>query len=304
MKKVIIFGGTGYLGTNLALRLSEQFKVTITGRRDVAPSLKILLSNKKVHIEKLEIRNLREAYSLIDQNDCIVYAVPNIQPHQIRPVFHSDLLRIIRPTEKIFEYAGRSTKQLIFLSSGGSVYGLGSFRPHSEDSHPRPIDQYGRFKLRLERSLIRLNSSFHSTNVILRIANPYGGTFGDYFKQGFVNSVVRNIKSKKQVEIWGDGNQIRDFINVDDVVKLVFLILSKEDSTGIFNCGTGKGYSLRQVIEISEEILNSKINIKFYNSYIEKIESNILDVSKSKNCFNWNPDHDLRKNLFKLLPFN
>jgi UDP-glucose 4-epimerase len=140
--------------------------------------------------------------------------------------------------------------------------------------------------------------------VILRIANPYGGTFGDYFKQGFVNSVVRNIKSKKQVEIWGDGNQIRDFINVDDVVKLVFLILSKEDSTGIFNCGTGKGYSLRQVIEISEEILNSKINIKFYNSYIEKIESNILDVSKSKNCFNWNPDHDLRKNLFKLLPFN
>jgi UDP-glucose 4-epimerase len=304
MKKIIIFGGTGYLGTNLALSLSEQFKVTVTGRRDVAPFLKILLNNKKIHIEKLEIGNLREAYSLIDQNDCIVYAVPNIQPHQIRPVFHSDLLRIIRPTEKIFEYAGRSNKRLIFLSSGGSVYGVGSFRPHSEDSHPRPIDQYGRFKLRLERSLLRLNSSFQSTNVILRIANPYGGTFGDYFEQGFINSVVRNIKSKKQVEIWGDGNQIRDFINVDDFVKLVSLILSKEDVKGVFNCGTGKGYSLRQVIEISEDILNSKINIKFIDSYIEKIESNVLDISKSMNCFNWNPDNDLRKTLFKVLPFN
>lgn len=304
MKKIIIFGGTGYLGTNLALSLSEQFKVTVTGRRDVGPFLNILFDTKKVQIEKLQISNLRNAYSLIDQNDFIVYAVPNIQPHQIRPVFHSDLLRIIRPTEKIFEYAGRSKKRVIFLSSGGSVYGVGSFRSHSEDSNPRPIDQYGRFKLRLERSLLRFNSSFHSNNVILRIANPYGGTFDGYFQQGFINSVVRNIASKKQVEIWGNGNQIRDFINVDDFVKLVFLILSKEDAKGVFNCGTGKGYSLRQVIEISEDILNSKISLKFIDSYVEKITSNVLDISKSMNCFNWNPDNDMKKTLLNLLPFD
>ena len=147
---IIIFGGTGYLGTNLALSLSEKFKVTVTGRKDVVPYLKVLLNSKNVHIEKIVIGDLRKAYSLIDQNDCIVYAVPNIQPHQFRPVFHSDFLKIIRPTEKIFEYASRSNKRVIFLSSGGSVYGDGSSGPHSEESLPRPIDQYGRFKLKLD----------------------------------------------------------------------------------------------------------------------------------------------------------
>ena len=301
MKKVIIFGGTGYLGTNLALSLSEKFKVTVTGRKDVAPFLKVLLNSKNVHIEKIEIRDLRRAYSLVDQNDCIVYAVPNIQPHQVRPVFHSDFLKIIRPTEKIFEFASRSNKRVIFLSSGGSVYGDGSSGPHSENSHPRPIDQYGRFKLRLDNSLLHLNSKFNSNNVILRVANPYGRTFDGHFKQGFINSVIRNIKSGHKVEIWGNGNQIRDFIYIEDFINLVSSILGKESAEGIFNCGTGKGYSLREVIEIFEDIIISKIDIKFVDTYREKIESNILNINKSMNYFNWSPDTNLKKTLSKLL---
>lgn len=301
MKKIIIFGGTGYLGTNLALSLSEKFKITVTGRKDVAPFLKVLLNSKNVHIEKIEIRDLHKAYSLIAQNDCIVYAVPNIQPHQVRPVFHSDFLKIIRPTEKIFEFASQSNKRVIFLSSGGSVYGDGSSGPHSEDSDPRPIDQYGRFKLRLDNSLLHLNSKFNSNNVILRVANPYGGTFDGHFKQGFINSVIRNIQSREKVEIWGDGNQIRDFIYIEDFINLVSLILGKESAEGIFNCGTGKGYSLREVIEICEDIIISKINIKFVDTYREKIESNILNINKSMNYFNWSPDTNLKKTLSELL---
>jgi len=301
MKKVIIFGGTGYLGTNLALSLSEKFKVTVTGRKDVAPFLKVLLNSKNVNIEKIEIMDLRRAYSLVDQNDFIVYAVPNIQPHQVRPVFHSDFLKIIRPTEKIFEFASRSNKRVIFLSSGGSVYGDGSSGAHSEDSHPRPIDQYGRFKLRLDNSLIHLNSKFNSNNVILRVANPYGGTFDSFFKQGFINSVIRNIKSGHKVEVWGNGNQIRDFIYIEDFINLVSSILGKESAGGIFNCGTGKGYSLREIIKIFEDIIISKIDIKFVDTYREKIESNILNINKSMNHFNWSPDTNLKKILSKLL---
>lgn len=301
MKKIIIFGGTGYLGTNLALSLSEKFKITVTGRKDVAPFLKVLLNSKNVHIEKIEIGDLHKAYSLIGQNDCIVYAVPNIQPHQVRPVFHSDFLKIIRPTEKIFEFASQCNKRVIFLSSGGSVYGDGSSGPHSEDSHPRPIDQYGRFKLRLDNSLLHLNSKFNSNNVILRVANPYGGTFDGHFKQGFINSVIRNIQSRDRVEIWGNGNQIRDFIYIEDFINLVSSILGKESAEGIFNCGTGKGYSLREVIDIFEDIIISKIDIKFVDTYREKIESNILNINKSMNYFNWSPDTNLKKTLSKLL---
>jgi UDP-glucose 4-epimerase len=138
----------------------------------------------------------------------------------------------------------------------------------------------------------------------LRIANPYGGTFNNHFRQGFINSVIRNVKSGNQVEIWGDGKQVRDFIYIEDIVNLVTLILGNESAAGIFNCGTGIGHSLSEIIEISEKILMSKINVKFVNEYKENIQSNILSIDKSMNSFNWCPERDVQKTLFKLLGNN
>jgi UDP-glucose 4-epimerase len=301
MKKLIILGGTGYLGTNLATNLSNKFLVTVTGKRNLFPFLQELFNTQNISYHKTEIINLRKIFSLIDQNDYIIYAVPNTQPHQVKPVFHSDFFRIIKPSEKIFEYASYRKKRVIFLSSGGSVYGVGSYGPHSEDSKPEPIDQYGKYKLRLDKSLINLNSRYLSNNVILRIANPYGGTFDNHFKQGFINSVIRNVKSGNQVEIWGDGRQIRDFIYIEDIINLVTLILGNESAAGIFNCGTGIGHSLNEIIEISEKILMSKIHVKFVHEYEERIKSNILNINKSLNYFNWYPDHNVEEILLKLL---
>lgn len=304
MKKLIILGGTGYLGTNLATNLSKGFVVTVTGKRDLFPFLQELFNSQNISYHKTKISNLRKIYSLIDQNDFIIYAVPNTQPHQVKPVFHSDFFKIIKPSEKIFEYASYRKKRIIFLSSGGSVYGVGNYGSHSEDSNPEPIDQYGKYKLRLDKSLLNLNSRYLSNNVVLRIANPYGGTFDNHFRQGFINSVIRNVESDNQVEIWGNGKQIRDFIYIEDIVNLVTLILGNESAAGIFNCGTGIGHSLNEIIEISEKILMSKINVKFVDEYKEGIQSNILNIDKSMNSFNWCPERDVQKILFKLLVNN
>jgi UDP-glucose 4-epimerase len=301
MKKLIIVGGTGYLGTNLATNLSEKFVVTVTGKRNLFPFLQELFNSQNISYHQTEINNLRKIYSLIDQNDYIIYAVPNTQPHQVKPVFHSDFFKIIKPSEKIFEYASYRKKRVIFLSSGGSVYGVGNYGSHSEDSNPEPIDQYGKYKLRLDKSLLNLNSRYLSNNVILRIANPYGGTFDNHFRQGFINSVIRNVKSGNQVEIWGDGKQIRDFIYIKDIINLVTLILGNESAAGIFNCGTGIGHSLSEIIEISEKILMSKINVKFVHEYKEHIKSNILNIDKSMNYFKWYPEHNVEEILLKLL---
>lgn len=301
MKKLLIVGGSGYLGTNLAVSLSEKYNVTVTGRHSLTPFFKELFSNKNISYHKIDIRNLTEIYSVIDQNDDIIYAVPNIQPHQVKPFFHSDFLQIINPSEKLFAYATKTNKRIIFLSSGGSVYGAGDSIPHSEDSKPEPIDRYGKNKLRLDKSLLQLNSQFNSNNIVLRIANPYGGTFDNHFKQGFINSVIRNVKSDNQVEIWGDGKQIRDFIFIADFVDLVTLIIAKDSPAGIFNCGTGIGHSLAEIIDISEKILELKINVKFIERYQEKIPVNILNIHKSMSNFNWKPENNVQKTLRNLL---
>jgi UDP-glucose 4-epimerase len=301
MKKLIIFGGTGYLGTNLATSLSKDFYVSVTGRRDRSLYSRNQFKDCNIDYHKLEIKHLPSVYRLIDQNDLIIFAVPNTQPHQPRPILHSDYLEIIKPSEKIFKYASQRAKRIIFLSSGGSVYGDGRDCRHSEDSNAEPTNRYGKYKLRLDKSLLYLNSTYHSNNVVLRVANPYGRTFNDLFTQGFINSLIRNVRTNKYVEIWGNGNQIRDFIFMDDIVNLVRIILNKEGADGVFNCGTGIGNSLKDILDISEDILKSKVLVKYISSYKEKISSNILNIDKSLTYFNWTPKNTLQDILPKLL---
>jgi UDP-glucose 4-epimerase len=301
MKKILIIGGTGYLGFNIAANLCSNYAVTVVGKKPLKSDLLNFFHDKNIVFEQVDIINLNKIFRLIERNDHIIFAVPNIQPHQVKPLFHSDLLRILIPAKKIFKYSSNLNKRIIFLSSGGSVYGAESLNPHTETTTPIPVTKYGKYKLSLDNNLLNLNSKCSSKHVILRISNPYGGTFNNVYRQGFINSLVRTIKTKGAVEIWGDGYQIRDFIYIQDLVNLVTEILKKEDTQGVFNCGSGSGHSLRQVVQIAEDILESRIEVKFIESYEEKIKSNILNIEKTVNHFDWAPTFELKTTLNKLL---
>jgi len=301
MKKILIIGGTGYLGFNLAAHLSNNYAVTVTGKKPLKSDLLNFFYNKNIVFEQADIIYINKIFRLIEKNDYIIFAVPNIQPHQVKPLFHSDLLRILMPAKKIFKYSSNLNKKIIFLSSGGSVYGAGSSSPHTEITTPIPITKYGKYKLYLDNNLLDLNSKSSSKNVILRISNPYGGTFNDVYKQGFINSLVRMVKTNGLVEIWGDGYQIRDFIYIQDLVNLVTEILKDENTQGVYNCGSGVGHSLREVVQIAENILKTRIRVKFIESYEEKIKSNILNIEKTFNHFGWTPTFKLTETLTKLL---
>jgi len=301
MKKILIIGGTGYLGFNLAAHLSNNYAVTVTGKKPLKFDLLNFFYDKNIVFEQADIIYINKIFRLIEMNDYIIFAVPNIQPHQVKPLFHSDLLRILIPAKKIFKYSSNLNKRIIFLSSGGSVYGAESLNPHTETTKPIPVTKYGKHKLSLDNNLLNLNSKCSSKHVILRISNPYGGTFNNVYRQGFINSLVRTIKTKGAVEIWGNGYQIRDFIYIQDLVNLVTEILKKENAQGVFNCGSGSGHSLRQVVRIAEDILESRIEVKFIESYEEKIKSNILNIEKTVNHFDWAPTFELKTTLNKLL---
>ena len=300
MKKILILGGTGYLGLNIASSLSLFCSVTVTGRNYLHSNVFNFLQEKNINFEQVSILNLRRIFSMIDKNDCIIVAIPNTQPHQPKKKFHSDFLKIILPTKRIFKYASKRNKKVIFLSSGGSVYGEGGSYSHREFSNPNPITKYGKYKLLLENYLLSINHTNSSKNVILRIANPYGGTFNDTYHQGFINSVIRNIKAGKIVEIWGDGYQIRDFVYIEDLVKLVALVID-DNITGIFNCGSGEGYTLNEIIYMIQNIIGMKIEVKFNYSYREKIKSNVLSIKKANEYLDWYPSLSINEALIKLL---
>jgi UDP-glucose 4-epimerase len=299
-KKILILGGTGYLGSNIAINLSKECDITVTGKQPLNIFLKENLLKNNIQYKKLKLADLRNNLEYIENFHQIVFAIPNLQPHISRPFFHSDYLNIVGPTKKIFKFASSKNIKVIFLSSGGSVYGNNNQAIQSEISNLEPVTKYGKIKLILDNYLINLNSELGAKNVSIRISNPYGGTFNNMYKQGFINMLIHNINNCKPIEIWGDGRQIRDFIFMEDLMSFTSLIVNK-DGDGIFNCGTGVGHSLSDVVKACELILNEKIPVTYLTSYKEKIGSNILNIDKAKEFYGWSPSFKLESTLAGLL---
>jgi UDP-glucose 4-epimerase len=300
MKKILLFGGTGYIGLNLALKLGIENEVTITGRSSLDKKIEPLLHAQKISFSKAHIYNFSECKKLVDNHDQILFLIPNLQPHDSRNIFYSDFFNIILPSMKIFKYASSTKKRVIFTSSGGAVYGVKYPCPHSEIEIPYPNTKYGKLKLRLERYLSQLGDDFGVSNVSVRISNPYGGTFDNLYTRGFINSLVRNVQNESQVQIWGTGSQIRDFIHINDVQRFMNLMVMKEDLKGVFNCGTGIGYSLNQIIELSEKIHGKRLSVTRNLEYVEPILSNVLKIDKAKEFLNWKPETDISTGLCAL----
>ena len=118
---------------------------------------------------------------------------------------------------RLFSYLLGTKKKLIFLSSGGTVYGNQKIQPIKEDVMALPINHYGNVKLCIENTMRVFNTQMHSKMLIARISNPYGP--GQDFNKGvgFIDAAIKKAMLGDVLEIWGNGDTVRDYIYIDDV---------------------------------------------------------------------------------------
>jgi len=293
MKKVLILGGTGYIGTNLAIYLSEFYDITVTGRRNLNV---ILQKYSKIKFKSLQLSDRGELKSIVKHFDIFVLLIPNRQPNQVNKILDDDLSEIIEPTEYLFNLLSQENKKLVFASTGGAVYGDSQGKISFESDICKPINQYGKYKLRLEESLTSVQKQNQFNADILRISNPYGGHFNHYFTSGFVNTVLTKIKNKSILSIWGDGLQVRDFIHILDVCECIRRTFEIK-GFNLMNIGTGIGYSLIEVFELISEVNKSTLDLFFNYDYVEKVPYNVLSTAKSKEILGYSPKLDLNSGI-------
>jgi UDP-glucose 4-epimerase len=293
MKKVLILGGTGYIGTNLAIYLSEFYDITVTGRSNLNV---ILQKYSKIKFKSLQLSDRGELKSIVKHFDIFVLLIPNRQPNQVNKILDDDLSEIIEPTEYLFNLLSQENKKLVFASTGGAVYGDSKGKISFESDICKPINQYGKYKLRLEESLTSVQNQNQFDADILRISNPYGGHFNHYFTAGFVNTVLAKIKNKSILSIWGNGSQIRDFIHILDVCEYMRRTCEIK-GFNLMNIGTGIGYSLIEVFELISKVNKSTLDLFFNYDYVEKISYNVLSTAKSKEILGYSPKLDLNSGI-------
>lgn len=178
-------------------------------------------------------------------------------------------------------------KQIIFISSGGTVYGIPNHLPIPESAPTHPITAYGVAKLAIEKYL-GVYARLHGLDYrVLRISNLYGPYQTTTKMQGVVAAFLFKALQSKPVEIWGDGKVVRDYVYAGDAAEAVFAAMRYTGAERIFNIGGGIGMSLNEVIATVETMLGRRIEKIHRIGRAVDVPVNVLDCSLAKRELGW-----------------
>ncbi len=191
---------------------------------------------------------------------------------------------------------GKKVK-IIYASSGGTVYGNLDKNQISEDDLTNPIVSYGIVKLSIEKYLFMYHL-LHGFNVhVFRISNPYGAGHNLASGQGVIPIFVDRILNSKEITIWGDGSVVRDYIYISDLLNAFELSLQSDKPYLLLNIGSGKGYSLIEVISLIESALGVSANLAFFPARNFDVQRSVLNIEKAKKELGWFPKVELRDGI-------
>lgn len=300
---IVIFGGAGFIGTNLTFALSKQnhnIKVIDLKEEYFKPIQSFHLPNVKTIAVDTYNSEIFETY--IDNNIDIVYHLISFNnPTTSNQHILNDLNNNINITINMLDVCKEYHIKLIFLSSGGTVYGPYHNTPLTEESLTNPINSYGIQKLTIEKLIQLYNYLYNMDYNIIRLSNPYGPYQRPNGQLGVISTFTYNILNNKPINIYGDGSVVRDFIYIDDAINGIINITNYNGNIKIFNLGIGIGMDINTVIKIIEQE-SGQTSVKNYlsNRRVD-VKQNILNIKKYCDTFGVKPVIDLRQGIKKTI---
>jgi UDP-glucose 4-epimerase len=298
LKKCIIFGGNGFIGSHLAESLVQRgycVKVFDTFQSGTGNLSGIINEVEIIEGNFLDGNDVSEA---VEGIDFVFHYVSTTNPATSvdDPVF--DIESNLAGSVRLLQAAVRAdVKKVIFPSSGGTIYGKTQGKPLRESSPLNPVNPYAISKLGIERYLDYFHQSFGLEYLILRYSNPYGERQNPYAKQGVIPIFLNKIKKNEKPVIYGDGSAIRDYIYIKDAIDATISVFESKTNERVFNIGSGQGTSLNQLIDIMSEVTGKECipdYMKDTGVYLSKF---VLDISRIKQETGWEPSVDLDEGI-------
>ena len=285
----LVIGGAGFIGTHLVSELlAAGRKVTVLDRRtDAPPELPQGADYVAGDFGQCEL--IREL--LRGHGEVIHLAYTSVPKTSFENPF-SDLLENLPPTVQLFAEAAESGSRLVFVSSGGTVYGEAGTLPICEDHPTKPISPYGLTKLTLE-GYAHLYAVTHGLKfVCVRPANAFGPGQKPFTGQGFIANAMTSMMRGLPVTIFGQRGTVRDYIYVGDLAAGIVSALEKGSFSEIYNLGSGVGRSNMDVIETILPLMKrlpNEVHIEHLPERPFDVRANILDSGKLRKDTGWRP---------------
>ena len=249
MRKILVLGGNGFLGRNLCKYLADCGEKVYS----FDMSMPEVADNRIEYIagDFFDDYTLEET---VKGMDVIYHAICTLNPGNSNEKCILGYERDFVQTAKLCSYLKDTECRMIFFSSGGTVYGNQEVQPITEDAVPVPINHYGNLKLCIENTMRTFNFQMKKNMLIARISNPYGPG-QDYHKGvGFIDAAIKHTIAGETIEIWGDGNVVRDYIYIDDLCRMLYALIEYHGDTEVFNLSSNTGVSQNDIVDILKQI--------------------------------------------------
>ncbi|MEM3711535.1 MAG: NAD-dependent epimerase/dehydratase family protein [Thermoprotei archaeon] len=299
---ILVAGGAGFIGSNLVDTLLERgytVKVLDDFSSGKPENLAGHTGAKNFELIRGSILDTEKIVEAINGIDAVVNlaAKGNLaksveDPLSYHGVNTTGTLNLLHACVK------HGVKKFVFTSSG-SVYKSGITGPISEDAPYGPESPYAATKVCAEVYAKTFRKVYGLNTVILRLFNVYGPRRENSSYPGAVTNFMLKVLKGEEVEVFGDGSDIRDYVHVGDVVKAIILSLEK-DVSGEYNVGTGIGTSTNNLVDLIGKVVGVKPSIVYRAKRQGDTPSRVADLTKSSVELGYHPEHDLYMGLVNL----
>jgi UDP-glucose 4-epimerase len=290
--RAIVTGGAGFIGSHVAdalLRRDDDVWVVdnfATGKIENVPDGAVLVER--------DIREpLDELFEDSGAETCFhLAAQADVSTSVDRPDYDAqvNVIGMVR----VLEAARKHGAHVVFASTGGAIYGECD-GPAPEDATRRPVSPYGISKLAGEEYLTGWNRLYAARHVSLRFANVYGPRQEPSLEGGVIAIFMNRMLAGEPTQIFGDGQQTRDFVYVADVVEAV--LAAANGGPGAYNIGTGIETSVVELHELCRRVTGSEREPEFAAPRLGEARRSVIDPALAGRELGWRPEYDLGRGL-------
>lgn len=297
----VVLGGNGFIGSYLVdVLLKAGHCVTVFDRGNEKyrnPLENVNYVSGSIDDELLLAKTFANKDILIH---CVSTTVPLTSNGDIIYDINSNLITSVN----IFKIAVEcGIKRIVYLSSGGAVYGTPMQIPIPETHPTNPISSYGITKLAIEKYLQFFSQNYGVEYNIVRPSNPYGPRQNPFGNQGVISIFLGRVLNNQSLDVWGDGKVYKDYIYIEDLVNAIYEASISKTTSQIFNLGSGELVSINDIIHAIKAVTQKEIKVNYLESKKFDVQKVNLDIKKAENLLNFKPKVSIEDGVSKTWEF-
>lgn len=300
--KIAIFGGGGFIGSAIADRLLKDGHQLKIFERPRVPPYREFTAQEQVEWVTGDLMSTHDVAEVLDGVDTVLHLVSTTLPKSSNddPIYDVQT-NLIATLQMLNLMVSKGIRKIVFISSGGTVYGPPTYLPIDELHPTEPQVSYGITKLMIEKYLLMYQHLHGIKANILRVTNPYGERQRVETAQGAVGVFLSKALKDQPIDIWGDGSVTRDYIHVSDVAEAFAKAVAYDGAESVFNISSGNGTSLNELVASLEKVIGKDIQRNYLPGRPFDVPTSVLCNERAARELQWKPAVDLESGLRRTL---